>query len=169
MARDQRDAGGGGFQHHIGQRFRTRGRDQEAPHGKGLPCRHGADKMHHFAESMAFCLGGVLQPVGTITDNSDAQHAPGRAQLGDGVDQGVDALDWAQFADEYDVGRIFAWRHGGKFGWSDAIGDDPHDPARHADLGAEGVARKRALEQEQIGARHQCALDRQIEKTGRFA
>ena len=69
------------------------------------------------------------------------------------IEQHVDALEHAQFADEHDVGRVGLRRDLGELLRRHAIVHDAHQRARRADLGGEHIAAVAALEQEQLGAR----------------
>ena len=59
---------------------------------------------------------------------------PSRGKLRDRVEQHVDALEHAQFADEHDVGRVGLRRDLGEFLRRHAVVHHAHERARRADL-----------------------------------
>ena len=89
------------------------------------------------------------------------------AQKRERIEQHVDALEHPQFADEHDIGGVRFRRYRRQLRLGDAIVHDLHDASRHADALLESIAAVGALEQEQFRARHQHALERQVDQAER--
>src|SRR5947209_4012625 len=75
------------------------------------------------------------------------------------LDQQVGALAVPELADKGDVGRVVRDRNGIEFIGGDAVEYAAHQTCGLADGALIGVARERALEQEQVGAVHQRAFE----------
>ena len=87
-------------------------------------------------------------------------------ERGNGIDEDIDTLHRSELADEDDVGRVRGQRDGAEFRWADAVVDHTHGRMRRADLVAEDPRAERTLEQIEVAARHQQALQGEISLAG---
>ncbi len=81
------------------------------------------------------------------------------------VDQQICSLDVPELADIDDIGGVVGPGDGIEFVGGDAVEDAAHQAFRRADGPLIGVARKRALEQEEFGIVHQRAFEAAVEGT----
>ena len=85
------------------------------------------------------------------------------AQPRHGVDQEIGALDVPELADIDHVGGVVGLGDRLEFIGGDAVEHAAHQACGRADGALIGVAGERALEQEQVGAVHQRALEAAVE------
>jgi hypothetical protein len=84
-------------------------------------------------------------------------------------DQHVDALEPPQLADEHEVARVRIRRDRRELRRRNPVVDDPHRRGRRSDPRAIHLARVGALEQDEIGARQQRALEVEVDEAERRA
>ena len=122
-----------------------------------------ADEAHRLGEAELLDLGFErLHFLAVATERQRHRLAAG-AQPRHRIDQEVGALDVPELADVGDIGGISRHDDRLEFVGGDAVEYAAHQPFRYTDGALIGVARERALEQEQFGVVHQPAFQEAVE------
>ena len=123
-----------------------------------------ADEAHGLGEAEPFDLRLQRLEFFAVAGKRQRHRLAVGAQPRHRVDQDIGALDVPELADIDDVGGVVRCWYGIEFIGGNAIEHAAHESGRLADGALIGVARERALEQEQVGAVHQRAFEPAVDR-----
>ena len=160
---DDRHAGGGRFQHHVGQRIRRARAPPACAQGERLARRAVADEADLVGdfEPLRLCLErSAFRPL-----TGDGCGVPGgrSREQRHRVDEDIDRLHRPQFTDADDIRGVGAKRNRRELSIADAVVDDANHRRGPAHLRAEQAGGIAAFEQEEVGAPLQQPLQGAIE------